>query len=923
MNSFTFILVEHPVIVLFLLINLVLGIWVHSKASIRTFHDYALASRCLPLGIMAVSLLAARIGNEELTEPGRIFDAGMVQMLMSIAFVVGFLVTGSFIAPKLVHFRTCMTSGDMMKLFYGGPAQMMTGMVTFIVSILIISSQIEAIGNISYLLLGISPTKTILFFGIFTLMYSTWGGVRSVSYTNILQITISFVVFGYLVHSLVQTVGDVHFWQRISYEKVFFLRHPNLRYHLKGALFYNILPVFMLTPPIVQRMLMVQGKHQVKKIWYISVFLYCVILFMITAIGLVAFMEKDKLGIHNSVNILPVLINFLFKGNGWFIDFMFIGLLGILLSTMNSYLHAAGVLVTQDIIAPLYLYFFNKPLDEFKKVPCARLGMVVTGLLSVVISLLGQAQLHNWQQHENIVIFLSIVLLPLLLGIIGLKTDRSSFFAFIITYLSSISVLHWYEWNRYDSFFFSIISGLMTYLIAHFFKNGAFIIITRSENTFSVHAWPPSFHRIIKNLTKSIVSCFHSVSIKRKQLIKYPDRSLVFSILILSLYTLSSMSIIKGENANKVLTLTTMICIVGIILCCGLLVKGIWPVSLRPYFSSYWLFTLFFCMPFSGTLALLCLYKSGWTIAHWACGLVLFACFVELRSFATLGFLGMSLALVVCKLVFGTIPYDLIEDENIVTVLTLVILTVGILLCLHKRDTYVRENLYLSRIASGDFAHEMRHSLQMLGGTGLVLENAFSEGVTMRNMQGEEGFWIPKRRHIFLNEFASVMVEKSQEVTKDLDRFTRFIEQQAFSSSREEKVSVRQIVTEGIEKISKQYNGKVEVKMSCEKDFQANLLASLFPAVITNLVTSAYLHGKASLVTINVDGDRNIISVRDNGNGVSPQTMSSIFDTNNSQPLNEGLYFAKTAIEASDGHFSCHSGYGLEETFTEFLIRLP
>lgn len=96
------------------------------------------------------------------------------------------------------------------------------------------------------------------------------------------------------------------------------------------------------------------------------------------------------------------------------------GLLAIVMSAADSYLHAAGITFTHDIIRPLYNT--KKHLQELQGAQYATLGI---GGVSIVVGLFFKSMLSlifsAMQFTEPVLIF------PLVAGILGIKADKRAF----------------------------------------------------------------------------------------------------------------------------------------------------------------------------------------------------------------------------------------------------------------------------------------------------------------------------------------------------------------------------------------------------------------------------------------------------------------------------------------------------------------
>ena len=926
MSSFTQTLIGHPIVPFFLLVNTFLGIWVYRKTKIKGFYDYALASRSLPVGVLVMTLLATRIGSGDLAEPDRVFHYGLIQTLISFVFIALFLITGRFIAPSLIHFRGCMTTGDLMGNFYGRYVKVLTGVLSLIFSILIIDAQLRSIGHLSDVILGISPRKAIVCFGFLVLFYSIWGGVRSVSYTDIFQAIGAFLVLGYIAHSLSLVITKGSFFANIPQEKLRFFSHPQFFHKVSSVTFWGVLPTFIFTPPVVQRMLMLQNKKQVQRMWYVSAVLYGLILMMLTVIGLGALSAREKLGITSSFDLLPQLIRILFKENSWIIDCVFVGLLGILLSTIDSYLHSVGITLVQDVISPLRKMLSKNPLNEKQKVVYAKAGMFCIGILTIGIGYMGRHELENQLVHFLSVIIFSIVLIPLILAVVGLKSNTIIFLSFTLSYLFTTCVLTLLGWHPYLGTLTGVGVGLVAFFLTHIVTYRGLVIKRPSGSIGYESRWQANWRNMIRPISIwSKIRVLDIPGIACEKASKKPIQARAFALFMITVYTLSTITS-GGTGAGRDMTRwVIMTYCLALIMCLGLLLSDIWPTKIKRYFSLYWFLALFYCLPFGWTFTCLCIYKGAFSSVSSVTGLALLSSVIESTSFLVLSSIGTLFAFGLYILITGSIPAGFFsinfENPSFYAFCTLV---VAVLVFFRRQEKSIQKRLYVNRIASSSLAHEMRDKLHMMSGMGTVLQNAFQEGNFIKDSKGKKGFFVSKKWYDFLDMFSGQMIEKAQEGTKELKMFTDFIEQQGLTCVCG-SMSVYDLVKESVERLSTKYSKHIEIKVTCKKDFKAKVLQGIFPNVILNLVKNAHNHGDASLVEIIVDGNARVIHVRDNGRGIHPNIMPHIFQLFYSSNLSSGigLAFVKMVIGACGGVVTCDSKYNGKGAFTEFTIHLP
>lgn len=926
-TAFSFVF-EHPIVFLFFVANLLIAIWSHSKAKVSTFTDYATASRSLPTGVLMMTLLATRLGSVDLANAGFVFEYGLIEGLMSVAFIFSFFFTGAFIAPFFVYFEGCMTLGDIMGKLYGRTVKIVTGFLSCIFSIMVITAQIKAVGVICGHLIDIAPHNAILWCGIGVLLYSVWGDMRSVSYTDTLQVMIALVVLMFTAQSLVQMVGGGGaLLSSLPEEKLRFVGHPIFYYKIKSIFFWGLFPTFILTPPIVQRMLLAQNKRQVRKMWYVGALLYGLIRLLIMLIGLSAIIGAKKLGLDgSSKELLPRIIKELFTGQGTMKDLMCIGLLGVLLSTMDSYLHAIGVVMVQDIMIPLRRVIGKRALSPQRKATYARIGVGLVGIISIMMGFFGKIEFEDIAMHRMAVLLFNLVLIPFLIGLVGVKTSTASWVNFCIGYLFSIGLF--YIWGRdvYACFLVGVMVGLIAFFLTHYAQNRSLVMLRRSKRTIAEQLWLPSREQLMEKLRYWLLSPARLPALARKQMAYHPSKSLAFSLFVFGFYTLSSITTGVSKEGFSIASFMGIVHIIGLVLCCGLIFEKLWPLRVKRYFALYWHLTLLYCLPFGGTLLFLKAAQGYLPVIQLLLVCLCLLALVSTSTFIVLSVIGIGIA---SKLYSGSIfalPVALWQEiQSDVMLYTICFIGISLLVFKYMHDQYIYRKGYFSHIATRQIDHEVRDPLAHISGLGHVLERATIDGKVMKDSKGKEGFWFSKERYTFLEKYAGNIVKQSKEIGEGLHQFSDIIKLQLLGAFVEKEVGVRALVEEAIEKLPEKYRSKIHVSMECLADFETKVLAAVFPNVIFHLVKNAYWHGGASEVTIKIDGKRRLVHVRDNGCGIAPEVLPRVFDLfyKTGESSGVGLSLVAMIIEASGGKVSCYSKHGGKKTFTDVVIELP
>ena len=475
MLSFLHTLLAHPIIPAFLVANLAIGFWAHRKAKVNSFEDYALASRSLPTGVLVMTLLGTVIARGDINTPNSIFRDGVIDGVTLTFLLLSFFIIGTFLAPNLVYFRSAITTGDVMKELYGEVSQVVTGLFSCIYSLLLISSNLKAIGIVGSYLLDLDHTHAIILFGAVIIIYSVWGGMRSVSYTDILQMITALTVLVLITKISLGKIGGVKsLWEGLHEDKLKVLSHPKFYLKIKSGIFWGLSPIWLLTPPYFQRMLTTQNKRQVRKMWYVGALIYGIVLLMLVFIGLSAIVSNETLGVDiDRKNVLLSMIRALFVKNSWMVDLIFIGLLAILLSTIDSYLHALGISFSQDLLNPVRRLIGKKRLGDRAILMYTKGAMLIGGATTIALVLVGGKLLENQSLYKFRVLLTGMIIFPLIIGVLGVRTDKASFASFCIVFFISNIGLRYAGWRLYDHYLIGFIAALGAYFLTHIIQNTA------------------------------------------------------------------------------------------------------------------------------------------------------------------------------------------------------------------------------------------------------------------------------------------------------------------------------------------------------------------------------------------------------------------------------------------------------------------
>ncbi|MEM7361941.1 MAG: ATP-binding protein [Bacteroidota bacterium] len=927
---------QHPLILVFVSINLAVGWWAHRKAKAGSFEDYAMASRSLPSGVLIMTILATIVSDRELSWVDGFLHYGIITFYLSLArYVISMFFIGFIIAPRLVFYEA-PTFGGVMKELYGKGAQLLTGIMHCLFSLSLLIPLISSIGIISKELLGMPLTMGVLFFGIMVVLYSTLGGMRSVSYTDVLQLVMILTVLFWVVQRIMaQTGGMVALVREVGDgypDKLAFLKRPDLWRHIRADFGYGTLSFYLfMSPPLVHRMLMVKDKVKVSQTWYTSPLVYAIIFTMFMIVGLFGIIKNEAWTLAKNKNVFIHLVKNLFESHPRTVDLIALGVIGILLSTMDSLLHTMGITAVKDVFAPIQNLLKKEGIDERRQVNYAKLSVLIIGIAAVVIgSQIDYTSVRYIRQKfvYPLIGLQVIITIPFTLGVMGFKTDKRSFVSFVTTYLSVFYgqkfIFSWSKASKhrvdYDYFLIALPLALVAYFITHIYVNQGIALVKRGKNY--------TFHRTVtfswQGIKEAVVgwgkATFNLPEITRQETGRRPAHALVFSIFMFFLYGLGSGAGMSKDDTT--INFIMSIYFVGICLCVGLMLQGIWSLRLKFYFPLYWFATLFFTLPLGGTLVFL---QSHERLSHIVLFIVSFAFLsylVSSRAFVWMTFLGVALAWGTWYAMHGHLPAYLWHEVHVWGYIGLAILILFVLFFGNHFENYISQQLYLKKVFGHAVTHEARQPLNKVSIQSGIQEEAVTKLSPIKNEAGELGFFVPEKNAKAIRNGIKEINDALNEVKRDFFHFETLIGKEIAQVPRE-KVYMKSLFDYIVLTLPKRYTAQVKVRVECKKDFQAMLIRPFFLKVILNLLTNAFKHGLATEMVIEIDGSKRQIRVRDNGKGMPATMLPYIFNfrfsTGDEKNKGVGLAFVKLILDASGIKVETHSRQG-EGSFTEFVL---
>ena len=623
--------IDYLIVYAFLAITLVIGILAGS--GIKDMREYAIANKMYGVVTLTLTFLATNIGSSYIfLGAGEAFSKGIINAVATLGFAISSLIVALLITPKILYFDNCVTMGDVMRDLYGRYSQVIAGIIGLLYSVALIGTQFSALKLIATTLLNIKSDWFIVITGLLLTLYTAHGGIKSVAVTDVFQFIVIIVVIPLLANTVLNHVGGVQqLFASVPIEKFQIFTHEEFTRHFVLFVIWGLFPSLLVSPAIFQRLLMAGNSQQLRNQYLtIAAFkpLFSLVIMLIGLGGFVLYpaCKPDHIVHHIIQELLPI------GAKGLAIA----GLIAVIMSTADSYLHTAGLLVAHDVVKPLF-YPFQAWIHEIK---WARLATILIGLAGIRLS-------QNLQSNDQIrelsfwtlKVASPVLFFPLVFGIIGLKPDKKFFYGAFVMTLIGFSIYTWLlPWpHSYLAVPLAIITNGITFLGLHIIQNKGLAIVEREGAV----RWRPKRKSILAILKQWVPTPKRIINYSQNSVYKYGAPYTLFGVFFTMNYVFPYF--MWAHNAPQVHDFLFILRLVGGILCALLIVQEKWPQSLRPYLSTYWHLTVLYCLPFMGTMMFLLVQGSTEWLINIAINIVLLFVLVDWLSALLLGVAGIAI----------------------------------------------------------------------------------------------------------------------------------------------------------------------------------------------------------------------------------------------------------------------------------------
>lgn len=664
---------DYLIVYAFLFITLFIGL--RAGRGIKDLRDYALANKTYSTFAIVLTYLATNIGGGTILGGTKeVFTNGIIATAAMMGMSVSFVLRAIFIAPRMHRFKDCLTLGDVMGSLYGPSSKVITGSLGLVFSLGVLGIQLNALGLLCEALLGVKASWGVGVGGLILAIYTASGGIKSVTATDIFQFLALFAVIPLTATIAVGKAGGfVSIVEQVPAARFSIWNQPNFSIYLTFFLVHGLFSVDMTNPAGMQRILMVRDGRQLGNVFFnVAVFdaSFRVITMLLALAGLALYphIAPNTVVTHVVQELLPIGIRGL----------AIAGILAVIMSTADSFLHAAGLTLAHDIVQP----FSQRNGNTINELQWAKYATLLIGGIAMGVGLY-QSNLFALSLQASGFIG-PILAVPLIAGIIGLKPSQRLFYtAALVTIVAFLSARFLLPIAQQQlAILIAFFTNAVVFLGMHLIVNQGFNLTQRSTET-RLESRQSKYSRPRSLLAWS-----------QQKIDQYGAPYMLFGLFCCVNFTMPYfMWVSKTPNDYDIVPYLRLL---GAMMGCLLVVKDKWPRTLLPYFPLFWHFTLLYCIPFSSTLMFLLTQGSIEWLINVAITIMFLIVLVDWATFLWITAFGVSLSLLSYSAVIGPITLQLSFSSSYLLIYQVVFATlIGLLFARRKEQRITKERYFM------------------------------------------------------------------------------------------------------------------------------------------------------------------------------------------------------------------------------------
>ncbi len=410
---------------------------------------------------MTATLVASYAGAGFFTSAlAEVYRQGLYALPLIIGDAIALCIIGYVFAPRMGKFFGKISIAEAMYSMFGSKVRVITSIAGILSAIGIIGLQFKVSGKILQLIFGTDGTTATLISAGIIILYSAFGGIKAVTFTDIIQ----FFTFGCIIPIVLSVT-----WQGVNNHQAVLdtlKTNPNFDFSVifdfGNIKFYHMLSLFVVylipcfSPLVFQRVLMSRNTAQVAKAFKNTGLVVLLMKLLVFGIAITVLTDKPHL---NPDNLLMHLIGHYstpgFKG------ILAICLMAMIMSTADSLLNAISVIFAHDVCKPTGFKWAQNELLVSKAFT------VIAGVSGIYFSLKFQTLLQIAVSAWSF--YIPVVSVPFICSVFGFRTSEKSVLIGMAAGVSSVILFqHTLNWNTQVAFVIAVSANLCALFGSHY-----------------------------------------------------------------------------------------------------------------------------------------------------------------------------------------------------------------------------------------------------------------------------------------------------------------------------------------------------------------------------------------------------------------------------------------------------------------------
>ena len=905
--------IDTAVFIVFLTLNLVVGLYY--GRGVKNIKDYSLGNRNFSTGALVSTIVATWIGGDYLfITIAEVYTTGLHYAIGCLGMVVCLFLNAYVFVPKMSEFLGSISVASAMGDLYGKHVRLISAIGGAIASAGFIAVQFKVFGYILNDFLGLSGNYPIFLAASVVTLYSSVGGIRSVTFTDVIQ----FFTFGVLIPVL-----GIVIWNDLSsfptFNLVTAVQHPLFNYEeflgLSNPKFWSVLLLFLLfsipdlNPTMFQRVAIGRSVSQVKKAFSISAILLMLILIGMAWIAFLLFNIDPNLNPKELVQYITN--NYAHTGLK---SFIMVGVVAMCMSTADSNINASSVLLTHDFCYPLNIKFKSELV-------LSKIISVLLGVISIYLALLDYDLLPLVFMTQSF--YIPIIDVPLILAILGFRSTTKS--VLIGMGAGFVSVIVWriyfMDTTGVDSILPGTIVNLIFFMGSHYLlkQNGGWINkknnqLSCSNGTIGKH----KFHQLVKAITEFDLMVFCKNNSPKRDL-TYTSFGIFSTISTIStMYSISN--VIDGQNKDTILPFYEIMLVLSVCFT----TYPIWPSTIKKdnIAQVAWSISIFFLLIFCSSFFLMLSNFSHLQFVVFIVNLIVAAILTRWKLLLTMMIVGIYSSIKAYQYYTGIDNIVINTASTSLIIYTFLLAGTAIVIFFRPKQAYEEEIEQKSNYLEHKVIDQKKELTKLYEIKNELLRNLEHE--TRTPITG-----ITSLGQVLWDNYDKFNEEQRRNATKDIadssERLTSLVNNLIDLSKlnninyqlNKSQVNLSDLVYERLELCKKLYiqdKDQEDLWFNLQIDNELTALCDQYyiSRTIDNIIVNAIQYCKQGTITIELKLEQSntiLFSVKDEGIGIPKDELFQVFDpftvsSKTKTPAGGrgiGLALSKKVIEAHNG----------------------